>query len=409
MSNHPASKPAAGVPFNLNEFLHKLEAYAKDRPIGLVVRAYANGAMHLRGQAQRCQNSRDRLALQTVAVRLEQIAAQLATPLVDSHYNEEIRTFADYAGDDMGPGLPTQYDGVVADTAASKLNPDGQPVDNLVAAQQFQQMQTARENLVAPFMQINPASAREGITLFGSQALIQSGGSNSTTGSYVGANGSSGGVVAVDRARIINWEGKENDTRTVTVSIGPILQGGGATYPNATVGGTNASYRPYFRALFGASGQGQPVEVIGDIGLGVQFTIACAFLYVDVGMDPAQAGYTPGSMLVSGQMGFFAVGRHAPVQRSVYIDALANAGATQTVTVPRFAAALLPVQVVDTVPSLTMDFRDAAGTTRYSLILQAPGQLVAPVPLFGDIATIRLTNNSATASTNGMMPFLLGL
>lgn len=391
--------------FDAKEFTEKLAAFVSQFP-AFAPHAFANAATRMRAVAAKAPAKR--FQLQLIAAKLDQLASQVQLPEVHAESLEELSEFTDSS--DYGDPVATEYDGLVHDISESKIHPDtGEEVSELAAALRQQQMADDRENRGAMPVRLTPPSVRPGQTILGQSVLVQYGGSNSSTGSYaVSGSAGSGAVVAVQEGPVCRWDGVDVESMPVSVAVS-LLQGGGlgATYPAATIGGTSASYRPFIHALFGA-GRGQPSEIYIDAGVGIQFSIVSSFLYVNVGMDAPQATYTPGSMAWSAQMGFLPV-PSARAQRTVYVDALANAGGTFRFDIPRFATALLPPQVADTAPDITIAFQDRVPTTRYSLRLLSQGGFVAPTPIGGDVTQILLTNNGTAATTNGAFVFLLGI
>ncbi len=364
----------------------------------IVSRAYASTAQRVREEASR--DAKNGFALQALAAQLDQLSAEAMTPIVDPHYGEEIRTWADHPGGDYGPAVPTEWDGLVHDIAASKVNEEGEPVSELEAAARLQRLQEEQEGADATFTQINPRSVKPGVTLLGTTALIQYGGTPGS-GSFTGSGGVSGPRVASSEAPVIRWDGLERDTRTVTIACG-IIQGSGGTYPTATSGGNKLAYRYYAHVLWGTA-QGQALEAKIDIGRGTQFRLAAAFVYCNVAADPIpSSGYVAGSALLTGTLGFFGVSSQAPVTRTAYVDGL-GAGLSQTIIIPAFAQSILPIQLDLTTGNVELQFRDAGGTVVGRADLLSPGKQVAPIPLAQDYYDVVVTNNDTSAVTTRLV------
>ena len=378
-------------PFDAKDFCQKLAAFADQNP-DLAARAFANAAIRTRYEAAKPENARAKIHLQLLAGKMDALAAETVLPETHWESGEIESTFAD----NLGP-YPTEYDALVHEVGASKIAPDGSPNSDLMSAHVLQKQMEIRERGDVVQVQITPASAVPGATMFGNQALVQFGGSP--------ANGIAGnvgyaatGLSALQEAQVIRWDGKEQEAQNVTISISRVEGGAGATWPTGASGGTNYSYRPFFRVLWGTS-RAQPNEAIGDAKFGVQFTVSCAFLYVNVGMDAPQSGRNPGSMVLAGQIGFSGNGRNTPVMRTQYIDALAAAGTSAAQVIPRFATGLLPIQVDEiTTGACQINWRDEAATVVVRSQLLLPGSQTAPIPIPDDCYDYTLVNQgSATA------------
>lgn len=393
--------------FDADDFAKKLAEFVKTSSPAIAARAYARAAMKYRTESLDPVNARDRLKLQALALRCDQLATEAQIPLVDPFTLEENQIFAD----NINP-YPTEYDGLVHDVAASKIAPDGSPNTELMAAARLQQLQDARERDIAIPVQITPASVRPGIVLAGSEVLIQYGGNNpSISSSLAGQIGLvSGTPAAVQEGSLLRWEGRgEQEAIPLTLFAFPAVRGQGATYPSATnAASTNYSYRPFMRITWGTS-RGAPFEAVVDVGRGIQVTLAAAYIYANAGMDVPRSTDVAGSMVVSGSLNYYSAARQAPAMRTIYIDDLANTSTSAQFNIPAFATGLLPIQVSEaTTGACTIRWYDVAGRVLYRSQLLTPGAQVAPIPVANDAYSFDLTNDGS-ASANFRCMFQLSL
>ena len=384
-------------PLNLDAFMKNVASIVQATP-ALAPLAYAKAAAIVRAEIRKPENRGRAFELYAISRQIDLLAAQATVYDADPIDAEQIAPWAD------DPEIATEFDGVVAAFEAAKSDANGEPVSELAHAAEFTHLQRERrEQRVRP-VQITPASADDASNLFGDTVLVQRGGTPGS-GSFRAPNATTGilgGVVAKQEEQIIRWNGNSNgESLPCRVAIGRLLGGANATFPTASdASGNSYSYRPFFHAFWGTGERGQACEVYGDVGRGTQFTVNASNLYVNVGMDAFSAtvnvsgavNYVAGAMYLTGNLGFFAGQSQAPVQRTVYIDELADAQST-TFDVPRFAQDLLPPQSTATNGQTTLSFRDAANNVLYSL-LYSVGTIVTPIPIGNDVHMIRLTNTS---------------
>ncbi len=283
--------------------MRKLSAIVRETP-ALAPLAYTRAASHVRSQIMRPENRGRGLELQAIACKLDQMAAEAIVPETDA------------IGDDEGEAVV------------------GEDIEDLFASSP-----PSEKEYVVP-VQITPASASPEATLFGQQVLIQYGASGNSSGSYAASGGAlSGAVVPVSEAQVCRWEGRITESMPVTVSVNPLTSLSGSDYPPKT-GIINKSYRNFFRVRWG-SGRGQLCKAIGDVGQGVQFTVACSSLYVDIGQEAPYnvAGWTAGSVWLNASMAFFSSSRVSKVFRTIYVDRLAQ-DESVSVIIPEFATTL---------------------------------------------------------------------
>ncbi len=250
----------------------------------------------------------------------------------------------------------------------AQIGADGQVLDELDAATNYEAQKRAEEDEQAAFVRTNPRSAYEEAIL-GGEATVTAGQQD---------------------INLVRWAGVDGEARNLTISLGLVGAPGAAARPRATIawGTRNAKF-----------------SATVDVTNGQTITLSASSVYVDVNCDV-------GSANVSAALGFGSRNTQAPATRTVYVDGLANGGGTTTVTIPNFAKALLPVQTDDAGgPTLRMDFKDASGVIVFTDQLLALGQQVANIPISGDLAggTILLTNSGTAATAKFRLVFQLSL
>lgn len=258
--------------------------------------------------------------------------------------------------------------------AKAAYGPNGEHLDDF--DQKWQAQQRAHEELQAgaPFVRINPPSAKRGI--LGGSATVKS------------------GDVPV---QVASWIGDDDaEAQPVTVMANP------TPYPMVTTSpGVLNTTRPYALVTFGTGINKATAEV--DIGLGCQFTVIGSAVQVQVGMDANVGAVTvspPATLSIGASLGFFQVNRTAPLTRTRYCVADA-AGANVTVLVPPFAKRCwwMPWSAVGGPPAAwTWSFQDAyqytsgLGVGLYTITTLAgqalATQMLTPIPLTPDIVAI---------------------
>ena len=393
-------KTRAGSPIlDVDGFMHKLADYIRTHP-QLASRAYANAAVRLRGESMRSPERG--LEYQAYALKLDQLSAEADVPEIDPDSGEPVEPYAEY-----GPHIQTEFDAMVEDLAASKIAPDGSPREELESIAAFQELQLERERRIAPPVQITPASAKPGVTVFSSQALVQYGGI-AGSGSFATEDvGAFGDRAAQAEAEVVRWLGREQETMVCTVSVYRVLAGMGATFPAGTnPNGDTYTYRPYFRCVWGGA-QGAPNEVLGDIGRGTRFTVATNYLYVNVGMGETASTRVPGSMMLGATMGFFGAPGQSHVYYTMYADSIVAAG-TLRITIPRFANTIESLMAV-TPGDWTLTVRSAAAGALSNALsgsnLQQRGQAYA----LPDEAYEVLVTNSGGSTASAQIVFGISL
>lgn len=395
-------------PFDVKDWVSRTTAFAQANP-SLAHRALTAGAVRIRKEAQGHPQG---AAMLMLAQQLDVLATAARVQEVVGHpsdYGEPVMGEV-LVGDDPLLGERQELGYAVAQEEAAMSAPPDPGGDSFVEAQaQVHGAMELQRSQVQP-VQVNPASAQFGVTMFGNSQIVQ-------YTNYVPAAGvfspyiisNNPRTLAQPEAPVIQWNGKDQETTVCNVALGRGVgtQGALVGTPSSTLFLSGAgTYRPYFHMFFG-SGQGQPIEVYGDIGRGVQFTVACSRLYVNVGMDSPPAGATsqpgfPGAMQLSGNLGFWASSRHSPVVRTVYVDNLA-AGASVNYYIPSFATTLECIMGLTSVIDFDFSFINANGTFLGEVDtngIQARGNGIV---LDDEAAFVRVTNNSGFAASCRMI------
>lgn len=379
-------------PFNLTAFLRGVGTWVRTNPDS-EVRSYANASHRLRLEAQKPENKKQALVLENAAYHLEILAAQHArgpvTPLqnLESGYEQQIEKDQEkYHA--VARQLPiSELDHRAFVIAASKVDDEtGEYHNELTAA--WRETEIDRKFTREDPAENVPSSVVSGRTVMSQQILCQFGGSNPIQG--VGVGYSQGGQTAVQEGPIIRWDGEEEESQAVTLALTPAS---GGNYPAGNNGrGQNFSYRPFGHVFWGTL-RGQPCEVLVDVGRGCQFSLAAAYLSANVGMEAPIVGSIPGSMMITGTLGFNPAGTASVIIRTRYVDNLAQNG-VKNVIIPNFATQLLPLQRSDVsaTSSVTLTFKDPAGDALYSFSLSSSTQQQQPIPLTGDVYSVDVTN-----------------
>ena len=348
-----------GDRFNSREFVAKLEHFVEKHP-EKAIDAYTNAANKLRNEAEK--DLTERVHLQALAMRLDQLAEGAA----------EIEETILGGTPDDGLGnheFSTDWADTIEDVAAAKVDAEGRPRSEFAAVAALHRTWGNRSNNSNGNTNSNstfrlvPASLQNGTTNLGSSLLCKFGATTATTGSYTdGTTGS--GITTVQEGQVIRWDGREfEESIPVTLTFAspgcvfPIVNYtpgtsnstvptytpfAGATYRgfDITLYPTNALaiFRPFGHLIWGTS-KGVPNEIYFDIGTGIQFTIVAAFVYCNVGMsyktnlkDSLDRATVPGSMMLSGSMGFYTTNRNTPLTLTI-----ANIAIGRLIAIPPFA------------------------------------------------------------------------
>lgn len=198
---------------------------------------------------------------------------------------------------------------------------------------------------------------------------------------------------------VVLWQGKKVEAQAFTVDAGV------TTVPALSSG---VSCRPFGIITYGSDGF--QMSFTFDVQLGVRLTGVGNYCSVLVGMGAPRSTLDSGVMTIGASLGFFAATSQAPVTFSTYLDALAAAPApaaasTTQIARPSRASFLLPPQASDPNGSTQLDFYDYSGAIVNTLLF-ANGTVVAPIPLFGEIASVAVTNRGANVG-NFRLPWQL--
>lgn len=401
--------------WNVKDWIERTTSFAQSNP-QLAHRAYRAGAARIRQEAQK---SLQKEALQTLANQLDVLALASRVQEVVGHPSDYLEPHfgADenvLVGDDPLLDHAQELGYEVAHEEAMLSAPPEPATDSFVeaAAQVHGAMEMQRE--AVPPVQVNPASAQFGVTMFGNSQIVQFTNYKPTAGTFspyiISRNPT---TIAQPEAPVIQWSGKDQETTACNVALGRGIVGAiaGTTAPgdlNSSLFLSGAGvYRPYWHALWG-SGQGQPNEAYGDIGRGVQFTLGCSRLNVSVGMGAPPAGATsqsgfPGAMQLSGQMNFFSSARQSPVVFTTYVDSLAAAG-NDTVGIPQFATTIEAIYGLTPANTFTFILLDFNGNFIANI---TPSQLRGNALVLDDEAFSVLVTN--TGGSTGSCRIVFGL
>lgn len=267
-----------------------------------------------------------------------------------------------------------------------------------------------RDPMQAEFDRLNQAAERAGVKdeLYQLlEARLAKGREDSAEAGFVGNPPSAarqvlgGSQILTSSIEIVSkslcrYEGKDSETLPVVVTLAPS--------PQIGVNGTNV-IRPFAYIRWGTYGMNWTAEV--DFGTGRQFVVNASTVEVEGALEALSAANGQ-QINLGANLSFHAPMRTSPLIRTRYLDSCVQ-NVARDVAVPPFASGLLPVQMADssTPGSLTLDFKDSAGTTRYSLVVPN-GSQTASIPLTGDIVRVTVTSTAATTQ-HVRLPFELAL
>jgi hypothetical protein len=275
--------------------------------------------------------------------------------------------------------LGDDFANLVNEMRQARVTPEGHVVEELDGMAEQREAERRREDAQVPRVLITPPSARKGV--LGGSANMKNG---------------------APAQRLIHWFADRLDEAIpLSICVAPITSDvngnfstASATSSSNAISGAGAQNRPYAN-IYWMGGRGVPMQAQVDVRKGVQFTVHGTFVAVDVGLD---AGNANGSMDIGAWLSFYSISRPSLMTRTIFIDALANAG-TQTVVIPSFAVSLLPLQSSTTTANIQMNFRDKNGTLIQRSDLLAPGTQRSPIPLPDDAYDVVFTNNDTVAVT----------
>lgn len=232
--------------------------------------------------------------------------------------------------------------------------------DELAALALLAQNQHADLVAQAPFARTTPPSAKDGV--LGSTAAVTPG---------------------ADPIQVANWVGDEAESIPLTITLYSII-------------GTKSAqgvFRPFARIKWGGRGfQAQAdVDIGGGVNGGNQLTLCASSVQVLVGQDQKSASDV--GMTLGASIGFYAIGRQAPVTRTVYYDVV---GGNKTLKIPNFAQGVM-VQTTDAGQALTVEVQAADGATIEHVPIAANSVMTSFLPIAPDGFQLKITTAAANA------------
>lgn len=287
-------------------------------------------------------------------------------------YAEASKTFEEQAGLEESPtAQENTEEEILGDELSARIRQreeavEGSGGEELVMLQNADQAQKKALTSAAPYRNINPESAYNG--LLGGRAVVPFGS---------------------PPIQVINWVGRDIEALPVTISIFPIGDG------IALVDPAGISYAQnqiaYARITWGTRDGLQSVDV--DVGTGVQLTVNASVVYVSVGNSLSEDGSpltdTPASVAAS--IGFYTGSKDAPVIYTNY-DLIGASPDTHVFKRPSYASHLY-FERSDIRDAFTLTFRYSAGANSYVRAIAANAYLENPVKLSNDVKEVLVANN----------------
>lgn len=289
------------------------------------------------------------------------------------------------------------YDARLQQIAESRFGPEGQPLDDLTAKAQDQQIQRDAARDLAPPVSINPASAYHG--LLGGQATVYP--LTDGAGNYVQTS-----------TEVARWTGRDTEACPVSIAldplpanVAPLYTGQTGVIPPPAPPAVNPIIRPFARIQFGTRDGLVKVEV--DIGSGTQIVVPASNVYVEVGLD---AGSNT-EFRMSSSLAFSTVLRTLPTTRTVYIDAQAtdsNPANSFQILRPARAIELVGFERVDPAAAYTLYFLGVDNNVSnplYVRTIAANAILTAPIFLSNDVYYIWVSKTAGAGTSNARVIF----
>lgn len=200
---------------------------------------------------------------------------------------------------------------------------------------------------------------------------------------------------AQDEGEFNPGDDQQPDSQPLTISI------------QATPQASGAAYRPYVQIVFGTAGG--PITVLVDASPGCQFTFAASAVTATCWQLPINAGRIASpisaacSVSVSASISFGATASQSQARQTNYIS-VSNAGVGPNLgtnlPVPTYTKTFDIRRATPATTALQIDFLDGynqaralAGLTysaRYSVLVPAGSDPLAPEPIGGDIAGVNI-------------------
>jgi hypothetical protein len=255
------------------------------------------------------------------------------------------------------------FEKLVQDREQAMVDAGGEDIDRDFL---LREQENAEANVVAPHACANPASWNRGV--IGGAVKVQPSGDPAVAGQFT---------------QVAHWPGDDRETVPVAITVMPRIDP--ALVPLVATG----VFRPIGRVRWGT--RGAQFELVFDVGIGAQFSIAASSAYLDVGLDVG----SDTAMLISGALSFWGVSSAGSQQtRTDYTGTIANGG-NVTRTRPQFASTIVDVgRSVATVP-FTIDILDANATVIDERTIAASTFVQSPIYLPNDCRGIKISNTDA--------------
>jgi len=214
-------------------------------------------------------------------------------------------------------------------------------------------------------------------------------------------------------ATILDWQSEDGQPHVVTIELGRIASGGGASFPRGMLDPDPStgqlrplSYRGAFQVLVGTPGTMQDVFYL-DIGRGQRLTVAASYVAITAEALPPPTALTPdgpltfqpGSMTVAAGLGYGAAFSMAPLYYTQYID-LFEPDDVRELVIPPWANTIASVRCSDPTTQLRIDVQDNAGLVIQTIGPYANSVVPFPsVPIPGDAYAIQVKNVLSVGET----------
>lgn len=211
------------------------------------------------------------------------------------------------------------------------------------------------------------------------------------------------------------WQGEPHETQAITIDLAPPPSGQPMplqALPDPSSGAIDVSTRP--RGLISYGADGAITQVAVDAGFGTRLTVTGNYVTVQLSMDPPRTGSAAGEMKFTGMLGAFASPSVAPVQYTVFLDALASGAITDGVNGPSpiqrpsHANYILPILSTATSGNVILSFYGQGGVDMVAQFIYPLGQLLPPIPLSAQVQYITV-ENAVGGVADFAIPFQLSL
>jgi hypothetical protein len=205
---------------------------------------------------------------------------------------------------------------------------------------------------------------------------------------------------------LVNWSEPNRNPIYVTVDVGRLAHGGGATFPQSIDPDTASflSYRVQCQVVLGTPGvMADPYFI--DLNRGQRFTAAASYVAVTAQALPPPAPfnmgsgivtYTAGSLAVFGGLGLGPAPSIAPPEITLFVDTpLAPTVSSAKLEIPNRANYLLRAPSSDPAGTTTITFFDNSGLTVIESVTILNSSVQVPIALPQDAFFVQVTNAGA--------------